>query len=263
VWFCSGSCRAVGISVLLSCTPLLSLDPMISGMSPPADEQIQGASRELLPQAARPLPDSRDLLAMDPGAFAQLLKTARPEPVSAEHKARALSSLPEEGEVTNLNAAARHKLAALVEVLRATDRRSVYEIKVIAMPQAAIGLHARAIILISERALTLLDADELRSLLAHEIGHEYVWEDRERSFRRADRSRLRDLELMCDAIAIVTLHGLGMDASRLMTGVQKMSRFNREQFGTGDNEKNYPTTAERRAFAAAVVAWTSSRTAAR
>ena len=32
---------------------------------------------------------------------------------------------------------------------------------------------------------------------------------------------------MCDGIAIVTLHGLGMDVSRLMAGVQKISRFER------------------------------------
>ena len=121
----------------------------------------------------------------------------------------------------------------------------------------------RAIILISEPALTLLDADELQSLVAHEVGHEYVWAERERSFRLADRSRLKDLELMCDAIAIVTLHGLGMDVSRLMTGVQKTSRFNRERFGTANNEKDYPTVAERRAFAGAVAAWTSTQTGAR
>ena len=175
--------------------------------------------------------------------------------MSAEHKARALSSLPEEGEVTNLNAAARQKLAALVEVLRATDRDSVYDIKVMAVPQAAVALHERAIILISEPALTLLDADELQALVAHEVGHEYVWAERERAFRLADHSRLKDLELMCDAIAVVTLHGLGMDVSRLMAGVEKISRYNRERFGTADNEKDYPTVAERQAFAASVLAW--------
>ena len=59
---------------------------------------------------------------------------------------------------------------------------------------------------------------------------------------------------MCDGIAIVTLHGLGMDMSRLMSGVQKISRFNRERFGTADNERDYPTLAERRAFARAMSA---------
>ena len=45
---------------------------------------------------------------------------------------------------------------------------------------------------------------------------------------------------MCDGIAIVTLHGLGMDVSRLMSGVQKISRFNRERFGTANNESGLP-----------------------
>jgi hypothetical protein len=210
--------------------------------------------------ASGPLSSSQNLLAMEPGAFARYLKTARPLPVSAENKARVLSSLPEEGEVTNLDAAARQKLATLVDVLRATERASVYEIKVIAVPQAAVGLHARAVILISEAALTLLDADELQALMAHEIGHEYVWTERERAFSLADRKGLKDLELVCDAIAIVTLHELRMDASRLMTGIQKIGRFNRQRFGTAINARDYPTVAQRQAFAGAVTAWISTQT---
>ena len=174
---------AVVASVVLSCTPLLSLDTVISGTSLRANELIAEASRELPPQPAWPLSNSRNLLATDPNAFVRFLETARPEPVSAENKARALSTLPEEGEVTNLNASARQKLAALAKVLRATGRESVYEIKVIAVPQAGVGLYARAVILISEPALTLLDADELQALVAHEVGHEYVWTERERSFQ--------------------------------------------------------------------------------
>ena len=60
---------------------------------------------------------------------------------------------------------------------------------------------------------------------------------------------------MCDAIAIVTLHGLGMDVSRLMSGVEKISHFNRKRFGAANNEQDYPTVAERQAFASAVIAW--------
>jgi hypothetical protein len=174
---------------------------------------------------ALPLPNPRDLLATEPGAFARLLETARPTPVSAGDKARILSSLPETGEITNLNAQALRKLAALSRVLRATD--SVYVVKVIAVPQAAIGLHARTV-LISEAALTLLSADELQAQVAHEIGHEYVWLEYQCAFGLADRNRLKELELVCDGIAIVTLHGLGMDPSRLLAGVEKISRFNRD-----------------------------------
>jgi hypothetical protein len=225
-----------------------------------ATEPIAEVSHNRSAHEAIALTTSQNLLATDPNAFARFLETARPAPVSAKDKARVLSTLPLEGEVTDFSASARQKLAALTKVLRATGRESVYDIKVIDVPQAAIGLHARAVILISEPALTLLDADELQALVAHEIGHEYVWTERERAFQLADRSRLKDLELMCDGIAIVTLHGLGMDVSRLMAGVQKISRFNRERFGTANNERNYPTLAQRQAFARAVVKWTTTQT---
>jgi hypothetical protein len=224
-----------------------------------ATEPIAEVSHNQSAHEAMTLTTSQNLLATDPNAFGRFLETARPAPVSAKDKARVLSTLPLEGEVTDFSASARQKLAALTKVLRATGRESVYEIKVIDVPQAAIGLHARAVILISEPALTLLDADELQALVAHEVGHEYVWTERERAFQLADRSRLKDLELMCDGIAIVTLHGLGMDVSRLMAGVQKISRFNRERFGTANNERDYPTLAQRQAFARAVVKWTSAQ----
>ena len=191
---------------------------------------------------------------MDADAIARFLESVRPAPVSVEDKTRVLRTLPPEGEVTDFSSSARLKLAALIKMLRATDRESAYDIKVIDVPQAAFALHARAVVLISEAALTLLDADELQASLAHEIGHEYIWAERERAFQRADHVRLKDLELVCDAIAIVTLHGLGMDVSRLMSGVQKISRYNKERFGTANNESSYPTLAERQAFARAMAA---------
>lgn len=235
-----------------TCLSVFVTSLLVSGTSVRATEPIAEVSHDQSAQEAVALTTSQNLLATDPNAIARFLETARPAPVSAKDKARVLSTLPLEGEVTHVSGSARQKLAALATLLRATERESVYEIKVIDVPQAAIGLHARAVILISEAALTLLDADELQALLAHEIAHEYVWTERERAFQLADRSRLKDLELMCDGIAIVTLHGLGMDVSRLMSGVQKISRFNRERFGTANNERDYPTLAQRQAFARAM-----------
>jgi hypothetical protein len=43
--------------------------------------------------------------------------------------------------------------------------------------------------------------------------------------------------LLCDAIGIVILHQLGMNTSRLMAGVEKISRFNRERLGTALNRE--------------------------
>ena len=104
-------------------------------------------------------------------------------------------------------------------------------------------------------SLDLLNAAELQAMAAHEIGHEYVWIEWNRASSRADRKRLKELELVCDAIAAVTLRQLGMDPSKVIDGVEKVTRFNRERFGSAINEKNYPTLAERRAFARDIIRW--------
>jgi hypothetical protein len=199
-----------------------------------------------------------DLLAMDPHGFAELLKTARPAPVSAAEKAQVLASLPRQGEVTTLSRASRQRLESVDVVLRALGREGVYTVKVIDVPQAAVAIHARAVVLVSEPALRLLEAEDLQALVAHEAGHEYVWDEREQAARRTDHRRLRELELVCDAIAVVTLHGLGLDPGRLVSGIEKVARFNVQFGGAITNHRDYPTVAERRAFARAVAAWIAS-----
>jgi hypothetical protein len=203
----------------------------------------------------------RELLTADPDSFAALLDAARPMRVSAEEKGRILAGLPQEGEVLNLGAGARQKLAALIPLLQAADRDSVYEIKVVNVPQAAIGLHARAIVLISEAALALLNTRELQAAVAHEIGHEYVWLEYERAKTLGDHQQVQQLELMCDAIAIVVLQRVGVGASELMSGVEKISRFNRERLGIALNEKDYPTVVQRKQSARVIEAWVMHRTA--
>jgi predicted Zn-dependent protease len=232
---------------------VLAVSLLASGTGLQANEATAESPGQF-PHRIVALTTSQDLLATDANAIARFLETARPAPLSTEDRARVLSALPQDGEVTALSASARQKIAALTELIRVSGRESVYEIKVIDVPQAAVCLYARTVILISEAALTLLDTDELRASLAHEMGHGYVWTERERAFELGDHKRLKDLELVCDAIAIVTLHGLGMDVSRLMSGIEKTSRFNRKRLGTANNEGNYPTLAERQAFARAMAA---------
>ena len=235
-----------------TCLSAVVASLFVSGISLRSYEDIARSPLEQSPDHVVALTNSQNLLAADPNVIARFLETSRPAPVSAEDKARALKTLPLEGAVTDLNPSAREKLAALTTLLRASGRESVYEIKVIAVPQAGIGIYARAVILISEPTLTLVDAKELQALVAHEVGHEYVWMERERSVQLGDHSRLRDLELMCDGIAIVILRGLGIDVSRLMSGVQRINRFNLERFGIANNESDYPTLAQRQTFARAM-----------
>ena len=193
------------------------------------------------------VPGPRDLLLVDPAALAELLEAARPAPLSREDMEAVLRSLPAEGEVARLGAVAQGKVDEVRRLLAAT-RRDWFEVKVIDLPQAAVALHARAVVLMSAPAVALLDASELQALAAHEIGHEYVWTEWHRARQDADHERLKELELVCDAIAGVILDGLGMDPSRLIDALEKVSRFNRKRFGTAIDETSYPTIAERRAF---------------
>lgn len=200
--------------------------------------------------SAQPLKlTSADLLTANPEHLADRLESARPSPLSATQRARILRTLPEEGEVTNLDSTSRQKLRDLGPLLNPANR---FVIKVIDVPQAVVALHARFVVLLSRPALVLLSSDELRAVLAHEIGHEYVWSEYERASRAHDVARLQDLELVCDLIAIVTLRTLGHDASPLLSGIERLIGFNRGRFGAADNESSYPTLTRRKAVARAI-----------
>ncbi len=120
------------------------------------------------------------------------------------------------------------------QLLQATDRESGYEVKVIDVSYARIAVFARSVILISKSAFMLLDTEELQALAAHEIGHEYFTVDYESAFRTRNHRRLKDLELLCDAIATVTVHRLGMNPARLLGAIEKITRHNQKLFPTSN-----------------------------
>ena len=183
------------------------------------------------------------------------LETVRPAPVSPAERERVLATLPAEGEVRGLDRAQRQKLAAARRVLELHGRAAVYVVKVIAVPQAAVALHGRTVVLVSEPALALLDPEELQALVAHEVGHEYFWSEYLQARADDDRPRLRSLELLSDGVAIVTLRRAGIDPGRLTSAVEKVCRYNRERFGAARNEDDYPELGERRRFARSLAKW--------
>ena len=189
------------------------------------------------------------------GEILKLFESARPAPVSDAERGRILATLPTEGNVRELDAAQQEKLADVRSVLQPHRREGVYIIRVIQVAPAAVALHARAVVLISEPALDLLDADELQALVAHEVGHEYFWDDYFLARRDNRQSFLRRLELLCDGFAVITLERVGVNPERLISALDKISRYNRDRFGVAVNETNYPALAERRRFVERLVEW--------
>jgi hypothetical protein len=186
------------------------------------------------------------------------LDKARPQPVTPELKAIVLSSLPKEGRVTKFKEPQLRKLASLDAILQLHQRESVYEyvvFKAVPLPFAFIGLRHRAALLISDAALDLLDVEELQASVAHEIGHEYVWANYLEASQRNDEHRLKELELICDGIAILTLRRVGLGPAPLLTATERITDFNRLNTGPAANAERYPSADERRRFAQAVVKW--------
>jgi hypothetical protein len=186
-----------------------------------------------------------------------VLDIVRSEPLDAASKAQVLSQLPREGEL-QLNADEAAKLESVVQVLVYHERYRIVDIKVIDVPQGVIGLHARSVLLVSRQALRLLSAPEVQALAAHEMGHEYFWDDYEHARDQHDIPALQEIELKCDGIAAITLKGLGLDPFTLLTAVRKLTYFNEARAATAD-AANYPEIAERARFLKKILTWWSHR----
>jgi hypothetical protein len=176
--------------------------------------------------------------ALPPGELRGALGRFRPARIRTGQLADALNTLPAEGELTPDSSEAA-KLARLESILAYHGRLGVVVIKLIDLPQAGIGLYARSILLLSRSALDMLTATELQAVVAHELGHEYFWDDYQRARKRGDMPALQEVELKCDGIAALALIALGLHAGVLESAVRKVARFN-EALGATANAAGTP-----------------------
>jgi peptidase M48-like protein len=192
------------------------------------------------------------------------LDSSRPQPASPASIADVLKSVPTDGRVIKLKQPQKEKLDSLAIVLQLHQRQGVYEFIVFESsprPFAFIGLHQRAVLMISDVALNLLDTAELEASAAHEIGHEYVWAEYLDAVQRNDDRRLKELELICDGVAILTLQRAGVNPMTLLTAAAKITNFNVTSTGPAANGHRYPSAQDRKRFANAMIARAASHSA--
>ena len=182
----------------------------------------------------------------------EVLRALRPAPLDADARRSVLAALPSAGELTPSSAEAE-KLAQMTDVLVYHDRQHVFQTKVIDVRQAVVALHARLVLLISRPALHLLSGTELRAVVAHEVGHDYFWEDYAQARAARDTRGLHEVELKCDGIGVLTLVELGLDPASLGAAAGKLTRYN-GVVGALANVKEYPGLTERVRFARDLVA---------
>jgi hypothetical protein len=177
--------------------------------------------------------------ALDAGGLPFLSQLRRPVP-SSIFRAKVMKDLPKEG---NLAPTAQEavKLAIIPVVLAFHRRKDDMEVRLVAGDGLAFaGLHARTVLLISREALELLDRDELMAVVAHELGHDYFWDEYEEAQKRGDHHRLQELELRCDGIAVITMARFRVDIARLVSAATTLGRYNLRVFGKTDDRRYVP-----------------------
>ena len=163
--------------------------------------------------------------------FDALLRQLRRPAPPASVRAWVIKNLPAEGALTP-TAEEAAKLHVLLPVLAFHGREQDMELRLItAGGLAFVGLHARTVLLISREALRLFDAMELLAIGAHELGHDYVWDDYEEARQAGNTRRLQELELRCDGFAVITMAGLHVDPEQLGSAAIKLARYNDRMFG--------------------------------
>jgi hypothetical protein len=170
----------------------------------------------------------------------------RPAAVPAEDRASIVAELPSDGEVLP-NPVQREKVASIHGVLAAFGRDGIIAVKIVRLPYACVALYARSVLIVAESALDVLTPPEVKAVVAHELAHEYFWDDYYAARDRGDKRQLQKLELLADGIAIASVAPFGVRASRLTAALRHLNAFN-QQFGPAVNPDEYPSDEERESF---------------
>ena len=179
------------------------------------------------------------------------LKSIRPAAVSAEKKARSLAMVRKE-DVIEPSAKRQAKLDALHPVLEYLERDTGIEVKILRLRLGWAGSLGGATVLVSEEAIDLLTAEELQAVVAHELAHEYFADEYEAARHDMRYDTVKEIELRCDAVSIITMKGLRLDSGALLSGVAKLTKFN-ERRGFANNPNLVPSVEERTIFSHAMV----------
>jgi Zn-dependent protease with chaperone function len=113
--------------------------------------------------------------------------------------------------------------AALQPVLAYHERDGKLPIYVLRSDQPKAFVACRAVLIITTKLMIITSEAELRGIVAHELAHEYLWEERNRAFNEKDESSLREIELFCDAVAAITLKEIGDDPARYAQALERMT----------------------------------------
>jgi len=112
---------------------------------------------------------------------------------------------------------------ALQPVLAYHDRDGKLPIIVIRSEQPKAFVVVRAALIITSKLMLITSEAEIRGIVAHELAHEYLWDEREQAIKANDESLLREIELFCDVVAALSLKAIGDDPAHFGRALKRMT----------------------------------------
>jgi hypothetical protein len=103
------------------------------------------------------------------------------------------------------------QLKAALQPVLDYHRRSQMPIYVLWSDQPKARLVDRSVIIITNRLMISATDEEIRGIVAHELAHEYMWDEHIRAREAKNGKLTRECELFCDAVAAFTLKEIGDD----------------------------------------------------
>ena len=141
--------------------------------------------------------------------ISRALAAMRSEPVSQSDKAILMRELPmiTDGNRVDGQRQLDRLYARLETTLRYYHRFGVVDLIIFRDPRPIIYNKPGVVLVISTEVLKIVGNDDaaLAGLVAHELAHEYIVLQMLHAIRSGDLSKIRELELFCDAVAVVAL----------------------------------------------------------
>jgi hypothetical protein len=99
---------------------------------------------------------------------------------------------------------------------------------------------------VSTRALLMLTEEELQAAVAHEVGHIYTMVEAYYAERAKDDAKLRETELLADAVSALTMKALRKDPASLLRVIEKELSLLAAQGTVALTDASHPTTESRK-----------------
>jgi hypothetical protein len=150
------------------------------------------------------------------------------------------------------------QIQRLKERVRATlalhRRLNVVEFFIYRYPYPGAMNRPGVFITLTTTLLQLIGDDDaaLIGVVSHELAHEYVATEMTIAQNQKDWSRVQDLELFCDAVAVATLIALGLDTDAFTAILGRIVSFSQESVKLNNGDQGMPSLLVRKRLIATI-----------